>query len=91
MSRKKTAAFNFETALEDLEAIVEQMEKGGLSLEEAMAEFAKGVKLTRDCHQALQQAEQQVKLLLEKQGEFTLVDFATDEFAKFDKEDKKIE
>ena len=88
MPRKKSSTFNFETAIDALEAIVEQMEEGGLSLEEAMVQFTKGVKLTRDCHQALQQAEQQVKLLLEKQGEFVLADFITDELAKFPEENE---
>ena len=79
MPRKKTGAFNFETAVEGLETIVEQMEEGDLSLEQAMVEFEKGVKITRECQQALQQAEQKVKLLIEKQGEFELVDFGTNE------------
>ena len=79
MPRKKATAFNFEAAIEDLEHIVEQMEEGDLSLEGAMLEFEKGVKLTRECQQALQQAEQKVKILLEKQGQFKLLDFAEDE------------
>ena len=76
MPRKKASEFDFETAIENLETIVDDMEAGELSLEEAMAQFEQGVKLTRDCHKALQQAEQKVKILLEKQGELELVDFA---------------
>lgn len=79
MPSKKTNAFDFESAIENLESIVDDMEAGDLSLEEAMAQFEQGVKLTRDCHKALQQAEQKVKILLEKQGELELVDFANDE------------
>lgn len=82
MPRKKASEFDFETAIENLETIVDDMEAGELSLEEAMAQFEQGVKLTRDCHKALQQAEQKVKILLEKQGELELVDFENDdEFA----------
>ncbi len=44
-----------------------------------MSQFEKGVKLTRECHQALQEAEQKVKILLEKQGQFELVDFEVDD------------
>lgn len=84
MPRKKATTFNFETAIEDLENIVEQMEAGDLTLEEAMLEFEKGVKLTRECQQALQQAEQKVKILLEKQGEFELLDFADEEVEEFE-------
>lgn len=79
MPSKKTNDFDFESAIENLESIVDDMEAGDLSLEEAMAQFEQGVKLTRDCHKALQQAEQKVKILLEKQGELELVDFANDE------------
>lgn len=85
MPRKKASEFNFETAIENLETIVDDMESGDLSLEASMAQFEQGVKLTRDCHKALQQAEQKVKILLEKQGELELVDFASDdEFAADD-------
>ena len=87
MPRKKTGTFNFETAVEDLETIVEQMEEGDLSLEQAMVEFEKGVKITRECQQALQQAEQKVKVLIEKQGEFELIDFDTNEDDEFDSEE----
>jgi exodeoxyribonuclease VII small subunit len=77
MPKKKVTEFNVEDAMEDLETIVDEMESGELSLEQAMEQFEKGVKLTRDCHKALQQAEQKVKILLEKQGE--LADFAIDD------------
>jgi len=88
MPRKKMDGFNFETAMVDLEAIVEGMEEGDLSLEQAMEEFEKGVKITRQCHQALQKAEQKVKLLIEKQGEFELADFSTGEFDEEEDEDE---
>jgi exodeoxyribonuclease VII small subunit len=87
MPAKKKDAFNFEVSLEKLESIVDDMEAGELSLEQAMAQFEQGVKLTRDCHKALQTAEQKVKVLLEKQGEFALADFA-DELDEFDLDDK---
>ena len=80
MQRKKVDKFNFETAMEKLETIVERMEEGELSLEQAMTEFEKGVKITRECHQALQNAEQKVKQLIVTQDKFELTDFATDEF-----------
>ena len=76
--------FNFETAIESLEAIVDEMEAGDLTLEATMLQFEKGVKLTRECHKALQDAEQKVKILLEKQGEFELADFATDDIEDID-------
>jgi len=57
---------DFESALGELEALVEQMETGELSLEDSLNAFERGVKLTRHCQSALQQAELKVKVLSEK-------------------------
>lgn len=54
---------DFETALSELEALVQRMEGGELSLEDSLKEFERGVKLTRFCQEALKVAEQRVKLL----------------------------
>lgn len=67
MSRKKS--FQFEESLARLEGLVEQMEDGDLSLEESLKAFEKGIKLTRECQQALKQAEQKIQLLMEKSSE----------------------
>ncbi|MDD2740024.1 MAG: exodeoxyribonuclease VII small subunit [Methylomonas lenta] len=74
MSRRKTAS-QFEDAMEELEKLVEQMERGDISLEESLKSFERGVKLTRTCQQALQDAEQKVQILLEKNGQQTLEPF----------------
>lgn len=57
---------DFETALEELEALVERMEGGSLSLDESLAAFERGIHLTRQCQQALNEAEQRVQILIEK-------------------------
>jgi exodeoxyribonuclease VII small subunit len=54
---------NFEASLEALEALVEQMERGEMSLEESLAAYERGVGLYRHCQSALEQAELRVKLL----------------------------
>ena len=64
MARKKTAV-DFEQSLGSLQALVERLESGDLSLEESLAAFEQGVALTRDCQQALSQAEQKVQQLME--------------------------
>lgn len=64
--------------MEELEKLVEQMERGDISLEESLKSFERGIKLTRTCQQALQDAEQKVHILLEKNGQQTLEPF-TDE------------
>ena len=55
---------DFEKKLNRLEEIVQKMEKGDLSLEESLKFFEEGVKLSRDCHGQLTQAELQVKKLV---------------------------
>jgi exodeoxyribonuclease VII small subunit len=55
---------NFEKALADLEATVEKLEKGGLSLNESLALFEKGVKLARFLREELGKAEKKVEILL---------------------------
>ena len=64
MAAKKS--FPFEESITKLEALVERMEGGNLSLEESLKTFEEGIKLTRECQQALKTAEQKVKLLIEK-------------------------
>lgn len=74
MARKKTTHL-FEDSLQELEQLVEQMEKGDLSLEDSLKTFERGVKLTQTCQQALQEAEHKVQILLEKNGEYRLEPF----------------
>ena len=76
---KEETVFHFETALAELESLVEQMEKGELSLEESLQHFERGVALTRACQQALKQAEQKVQILLEKEGAANLEPFSKEE------------
>jgi len=57
---------DFEASLKELEALVEKMEQGELSLEESLKDFERGVALTRACQQALREAEQKVQILMGK-------------------------
>jgi len=67
MSSKKKPTF--ESQLEALEEIVNSLENGDLSLNDSLAQFEKGVKLTKDCQSMLNQAEQKVMLLSENNGQ----------------------
>ena len=58
----------FEQALDQLEAIVRQLESGEVSLQDSMELFEKGVSLAALCNQQLDLAEGRLQLLLEKQG-----------------------
>ena len=70
MSDKKQAS-DFEGSLKRLEALVTEMEKGDLPIEEALKAFEEGIGLTRECQKILQDAEQKVVLLTEKAGQVT--------------------
>jgi exodeoxyribonuclease VII small subunit len=72
-------AVDFETAMRDLEEIVERLEQGDLPLEESLAAFERGVMLTRSCQTALKAAEQKVEILLKRAGEPGVEDFNPDE------------
>jgi len=54
---------NFEQALEQLTQLVEKLESGQLPLEDSVAAFEKGVKLSRRCEALLDQAEQRLQVL----------------------------
>ena len=68
----KQAAPALETSLDNLESLVERMESGDLTLED----FEEGVRLSRECQQALQQAEQKVRILLEQNTDAEPAPFA---------------
>lgn len=65
-SDKSNDLGGLEKSLEELEALVTRLEGGDLPLEQALKEFERGVKLTRQCQAALQEAEQKVEILLKK-------------------------
>ena len=70
---------DFERALGELEATVDKLEHGDLSLEDALKHFERGVALTRDCQSALKQAEQKVEILLQKSATATPEPFEPDD------------
>jgi exodeoxyribonuclease VII small subunit len=74
-AEKETKTVDFETAMRDLEQIVERLEHGDLPLEESLAAFERGVMLTRTCQSALKEAEQKVEILLKKAGEPAIENF----------------
>lgn len=82
MTQKKSKipkSTKFEDALGELETIVSKLETGEQSLDDSLAQFERGVSLARFCQQSLQDAEQKVKVLMDKNGEATLEDLDTSE------------
>ena len=59
---------NFEEALKRLEEIVGELEEGETPLEETLALFEEGVKLSKFCRNKLDEAEKRVDLLLKDEG-----------------------
>ncbi len=74
----KKKALDFEQSLQQLEALVTEMEKGELSLEDSLKAFENGIQLTRECQTRLAEAEQKVQLLVEQQGQLTSQPFTDD-------------
>lgn len=66
MTTKKKQPPTFEESLGELEALVERMETGDLSLEDSLSAFERGIALTRSCQQSLQAAEHKVEILTAK-------------------------
>jgi exodeoxyribonuclease VII small subunit len=76
VTKKKAGAIDFEKSLNELEGLVDRMEQGDSSLEDSLKDFERGIELTRNCQTALEEAEQKVQILLQKNGK--AVDFETD-------------
>jgi exodeoxyribonuclease VII small subunit len=66
---------SFEQSLAQLEAVVTRLESGDLPLDEALAGFEQGVKLTRECQGALSAAQQKVQVLLQRGERLVMEDF----------------
>lgn len=56
---------DFESALAELEAIVQTLEDGQLTLEQSLERFERGITLSRYCHERLESAEKRIELLNE--------------------------
>ena len=66
----------FEDALSTLESIVEKLERGELSLEESLAAFEEGIRLSRICSKRLEEAEKKIEILIKgEDGQLRVEDF----------------
>ena len=79
MPKKKSDKIDFESAIKELETLVEQMEQGDISLEKSLENFERGIALTHACQKALQEAEQKVQILTQKNGEESVEEFHNEE------------
>ncbi|MGI9309710.1 MAG: exodeoxyribonuclease VII small subunit [Gammaproteobacteria bacterium] len=67
MTEKRKKPPELEKSLAELETIVEELESGELSLDKSLQQFEKGIKLSRNCQDALKNAEQKVQMLVDKE------------------------
>ena len=74
MSETKKSV-DFEKQLEQLESLVTALEGGDLSLEDSMKSFEQGIKVARECQQALKDAEQRVEILTRQGDELESTDY----------------
>ena len=61
--------FNFEKSIKELEEISNGLENEQISLDESIALFEKGIKLSKDCSQYLESAKQKIVMLTEIEEE----------------------
>ena len=65
MSKKD---INFEDAISKLNEIAEELESGNLSLDESMAKFEEGMKLSKSCKEMIDTAEKKITMLITDEG-----------------------
>lgn len=70
---------NFENALEKLEIIVEELEKGSLSLDEALAHYEEGVRLSRFCANKLKEVEGRIEMIVKEGQDTKIIPFEAEE------------
>lgn len=58
----------FAQSMTDLEQIVRRLEQGDVPLEEAIDLYKKGMELSKECHEKLSQAEQQLISIVGEDG-----------------------
>ena len=76
---KKTDNKTFEEAIIELEQIVNNLERGELTLEESITGFQKGIELSKLCSSKLDEAEKKISILLQDEnGELVEQDFCQD-------------
>lgn len=73
------AKSNFEKNMENLENIVTELENGDLNLDESIAKFEEGIKISKQCNKILEDAEKKITILLEKDGEVKEEKFVSEE------------
>lgn len=75
MPEEKASSPSFEAGLEELERIVKELEKGDLPLEQSLALFERGMRLSAECKAQLEEAESRVEILMKRGTEIVAIPF----------------
>ncbi len=73
---------SFEASLTELERVVKELEKGDLPLEQSLALFESGMKLSADCKRLLEGAETRVETLMKRGNEYVPEPMSLDKASK---------
>lgn len=70
---------SFEQQMEMLEKIVEELEKGDLNLDDSVAKFEEGIKISKECNKILEEAEKKITILVNQDGQMKEENFKIEE------------
>ena len=77
--RRKEMSKSFEQQMEMLEKIVEELEKGDLNLDDSVAKFEEGIKISKECNKILEEAEKKITILVNQDGQMKEENFKIEE------------
>ena len=66
---------NFETSMEQLEKIVQELEKRDLNLDDSRKKFEEGMKISKECNEFLEKAEKKITVLINNNDNITEEEF----------------
>ncbi len=70
MAKEVSKEISFEDAMQQLQNIVSELEKGTLNLDDSVKKFEEGVTLSKQCNEMLEKAEKKINLLIKKEDKF---------------------
>lgn len=65
MSKEKEVSF--EETMQQLQIIVQELEKGTLNLDDSVKKFEEGIQLSKQCNEILESAEKKINILIKKE------------------------
>lgn len=88
MTSKKAKYKDYESAVQRLEEITEQLESGESGLEQAIELYTEGLEIAQFCDKKLGEAEKKIKIITEKSGQFVEKEFDAEDEEDEDEEEE---